>query len=50
MREKISKIQEMPRTELSCIKRKMREIAETKYSLERQAQNFISIFTGSLDE
>ncbi|TET26250.1 MAG: glycosyltransferase [Candidatus Bathyarchaeum sp.] len=44
MREKVSKIQEMSKTEISQIKRKMRSIVESKFSLEQQAKNFISIF------
>lgn len=44
MREKISKIEGMSKTEISKIKRKMRSIVESKFSLEQQAKNFISVF------
>jgi len=45
MNEKICRFTEMPRTRLERIKREMRKIVESRFTLERQAQNFISIFS-----
>jgi len=44
MREKISKIQKMSKTEISQIKRNMRSVVESKFTLEQQVKNFISVF------
>ena len=45
MRKKISRIEKMPRKEIVRLKRKMRSTAESEFSLERQAKNFLEIFS-----
>jgi len=45
MNEKIRRFKEMPKTQLMRIKREIRKIVESRFTLERQAQNFISIFS-----
>lgn len=45
MRQKISEMEEMSNPEISQIKRKMRYIVESKFSLEHQAKNLVSLFS-----
>lgn len=47
LREKISQIKEMSNTEITHIKRKIRSIIQSKFSLEEQAKSFISILRQS---
>ncbi|MFB0522644.1 MAG: glycosyltransferase family 4 protein [Candidatus Bathyarchaeia archaeon] len=44
MQEKLCRIRDMPKTEITRVKRKMRSIVESGFSLETQARNFTSIF------
>lgn len=44
LQEKIQKIKQMSHTEIIRLKKKMRHIVGSKFTLEQQAKNFISLF------
>ena len=49
LREKLSEIRSMSESEIMSLKRKMRAIVESNFSLEKQVERFISIFRSEMD-
>lgn len=50
LQDKLQKINQMSHTEINELKRKMRQIVESKFTLERQAKSFMAIFEKGFTE